>query len=353
MSQNSKEKGKISWQSPSNIALIKYWGKHGNQLSCNPSLSMSLNSSVTITSLSYNYKDKDKNIDLEFLFDGKRTPLFEKRIGNYLNNLLKEYPFLAEYHLIIDSSNTFPHSSGIASSASAFSALALCIMSLKKICLRDMDQKEFFQEASNLARLGSGSASRSVYGGYTIWGKVEGARSYSDEYACPLKSAIHPVFQTFYDAILIVSGENKKVGSSAGHSLMEKHPYAKSRYQQAMNHTMEMLHVLETGDLDRFIKIVENEALTLHGLMMSSDPGYILIKSETIEIIERIRKYRQTQKIPVTFTLDAGPNVHILYPESYRKEVIKFIEDELVELCDEGQWIDDSIGRGPQMLNIQ
>lgn len=353
MSRNSKERGKISWQSPSNIALIKYWGKHGNQLPCNPSLSMSLNSSVTTTSLSYNYIEKDKNVNLEFLFNGKRSLLFEKRVSNYLNNLLKEYPFLADYHLIIDSNNTFPHSSGIASSASAFSALALCIISLKEICQGDMNQKEFFQEASNLARLGSGSASRSVYGGYTIWGKVEGFNNYSDEYASPLKSTIHPVFQTFYDAILIVSGENKKVGSSAGHFLMEKHPYAKSRYQQAMNHTIEMIHVLETGDLERFIEIVENEALTLHGLMMSSDPGYILIKSETIEIIERIRNFRQTQKIPVTFTLDAGPNVHILYPESYRKEVIKFIEDELVVLCDAGQWIDDSTGRGPKLLNIQ
>jgi len=353
MSRNSKEKGKISWQSPSNIALIKYWGKHGNQLPCNPSLSMSLNSSVTTTTLSYNYKAKDKNVDLEFLFDGERTPLFEKRVDNYLNNLLKEYPFLSDYHLIIESSNTFPHSSGIASSASAYSALALCIMSLKKICLRDMDRKDFFQGASDLARLGSGSASRSVYGGYTIWGKVEGFTNYSDEYASPLKSTIHPVFHTFYDAILIVSGENKKVGSSAGHSLMEKHPYAKSRYQQAMNHTIEMIYVLETGNLDRFIEIVENEALTLHGLMMSSDPGYILIKRETIEIIERIRKFRQTNKIPVTFTLDAGSNVHLLYPESYRKEVIKFIEDELVALCDAAQWIDDSIGRGPKLLNIQ
>ena len=192
-----------------------------------------------------------------------------------------------------------------------------------------------------------------MYGGYTIWGKVEGLTHYSDEYANPLKLKIHPVFQTFYDAILIVSGENKKVGSSAGHSLMEKHLFAKSRYQQAMNHTIEMIHVLETGNLGRFIEIVENEALTLHGLMMSSDPGYILIKSETIEIIERIRNFRQTQKIPVTFTLDAGPNVHVLYPESCRKEVIKFIEDELVVLCNAGQWIDDSTGKGPKLLNIQ
>ena len=120
-----------------------------------------------------------------------------------------------------------------------------------------------------------------------------------------------------------------------------------------MDHIIEMIHVLETGNLDRFIEIVENEALTLHGLMMSSDPGYILIKSETIEIIERIRNFRQTQKIPVTFTLDAGPNVHILYPESYRKEVIKFIEDELVVLCDANQWIDDSTGKGPKLINIQ
>jgi len=352
MSQNTIDKGKISWQSPSNIALIKYWGKQGNQLPRNPSLSMTLSTSLTTTTLFYTKKQNaDKNVDLAFFFDGHPSEVFEKRITFYLESILSKLPFLADFQFRIESSNTFPHSSGIASSASAFSALALCIMSLKKIIVGNNDKNEFYQQASSLARLGSGSAARSVYGGYTVWGQVKGMDTYSNLYARPLQLDIHPKFQSYNDAILIVSGKNKKVGSSAGHVLMEKNPFAEARYQQAMDHTIEMLKMLKSGNMSRFVEIVEKEALTLHGLMMSSEPGFVLMKQETIEIIDRIRSFREKRKIPVAFTLDAGPNVHLLYPASSREEVLRFISDKLLPLCDAGGWIDDAIGNGPKLLN--
>ncbi len=313
---------------------------------------MSLSVSLTNTSISYTKKQHSvKDVDLEFYFEGQQLVAFENRITAYFIGLLSEFPFLADYQLKIESSNTFPHSSGIASSASAFSALALCIMSLKEIITGEIDRTEFYQQASQLARLGSGSASRSVYGGYAVWGKVRGLDSYSDMYAHPLQFDVHPIFQSYHDAILIVSAKNKKVGSSAGHGLMENNPFAEVRYQQAMNHTLAMMQILKTGDTKRFIKIVEQEAMTLHGLMMSSDPGFVLMKQETIEIIEQIRSFREKHQIPVAFTLDAGPNVHLLYPDSSRKEVLAFINKELVRLCDTGKWIDDAIGNGPELMN--
>ena len=262
-----------------------------------------------------------------------------------------DYPFLKEYELKIESSNTFPHSSGIASSASAFSALALCIMSLKNILTKEVCKDDFFKQASQLARMGSGSAARSVYGDYTIWGNVKGFDLYSDLYATPLQSETHPIFQSYKDAILIVSREKKKVGSSAGHALMDNNPYANARYLQAMDHTIEMIDVLKSGNIRRFIEIVELEALTLHGLMMSSDPGYILMQKETIEIIDSIRHFRESKQIPVSFTLDAGPNIHVLYPESHKTEVLKLINDELLQFCVNKHWINDEIGSGPEMIN--
>ncbi len=350
MSSNTAEKGTITWQSPSNIALVKYWGKHGNQLPRNPSLSMTLKESSTTTTLSYKKRLPGREVALQFLFDGTPNKTFEKRIAAYLNSLLADYPFLAAYNLTLDSSNTFPHSSGIASSAAAFSALALCVMSLKQIVEGEQEKNSFFREASQLARLGSGSACRSVYGGYSVWGSLSNVSGYSDEYAVPLLSEVHPVFQSFYDTILIVSAEKKKVGSSAGHALMERHPFALSRFRQANEHTAELIEVLKSGDLKRYIEVVENEALTLHGLMMSSTPGFILIRKETIEIIEKIREFRKTENVPVAFTLDAGPNVHVLYPAAHRAGVMKFIKEELEELCDERRWIDDSLGTGPKQL---
>lgn len=352
MGQNAIENGKISWQSPSNIALVKYWGKQGHQLPCNPSLSMTLHASYTTSKLSYVKKETPgKEILQAFYFEGKRANRFEKRIEVYLNTIVKDFSFLKDYSLKIESSNTFPHSSGIASSASAFSALALCIMSLKEIVTGETTKETFFQQASHLARLGSGSAARSVYGGYAIWGNVKGVEGYSDQHASPLLSGVHPFFQSFRDAILIVSSENKKVGSSAGHALMESNPFAEVRYKQAMDHTIEMMQVLKSGNMNRFIEIVEKEALTLHGLMMSSEPGYVLIQQETIDIIGRIRRFREQHQIPVAFTLDAGPNVHLLYPEYNKEEVLTFIDKELRQLCNAGQWIDDEIGSGPKMLN--
>ena len=352
MGQNIIDQGKISWRSPSNIALIKYWGKRGNQLPCNPSLSMTLRASSTSTTLLYTRKAKPSDeINMSFYFEGNRSEDFENRVTKYLNQIKTDYPFLRDYELKIDSSNTFPHSSGIASSASAFSALALCIMSLNNIITKKVCENDFLKQASQLARMGSGSAARSIYGNYTIWGNVKGYDLYTDLYASPLQSEIHPRFQSYKDAILIVSREKKKVGSSAGHALMDNNPYAKARYLQAMDHTIEMIDVLKSGNIKRFIEIVELEALTLHGLMMSSDPGYILIQKETIEIIDRIRHFREKKQIPVSFTLDAGPNVHVLYPESSKAEVLKLIRDELLQFCVTQQWINDEIGCGPKMLN--
>jgi len=341
----------VKWQSPSNIALVKYWGKHGDQLPRNPSLSMTLDRSNTTTEILYEPKKKDEGLSLEFNFEGMPAADFEARIYHFLKKQSEKHPFLNRLHLKINSSNTFPHSSGIASSASAFSALALCILNIReKLTGKKINDSDFYREASELARLGSGSASRSVYGGYVVWGTHKDFPNYSDQYAVPVAIPVHPVYNHYCDAILIVSGEKKKTGSSAGHALMEDHPYAKSRYKQANENLLILHNVLQTGDLEQFGEIVENEALTLHGLMMSSNPGYVLLKGRTIRIIERIREFRKSSKIPVCFTLDAGPNVHLLYPERYQEAVLQLIGEELLELCDHNRWIDDRMGDGPVKL---
>jgi len=345
------QSGKVKWQSPSNIALVKYWGKHGNQLPQNPSLSMTLHRSCTTTQIEYEVKNINDGPSLEFYFEGKPAVNFEKRILTFLNSRTQQFPFLKQLHLKINSSNTFPHSSGIASSASAFSALSLCVLSIQEMVNgQKTNTPDFYQQASELARLGSGSAGRSVYGGYVVWGAHTNFPLYNDQFAVPVTVPVHPVFQNYHDAILIVSGEKKKKGSSAGHALMEDNPFASARYKQAKTNLVLLHKVLETGDLEQFIQIVENEALSLHGLMLSSNPGYLLMKGRTIRIIQRIREFRKLENIPVCFTLDAGPNVHLLYPEKDRSAVLKWIKDELLGLCDHNRWIDDKTGEGPERI---
>lgn len=349
--KNSTNSGSISWKSPSNIALIKYWGKKGNQLPCNPSISMSLKNSLSITNLSYGPKDKGDS--LNFLFEGKRQELFEQRIAKFLENLFDHFKFLNDFKISISSENTFPHSTGIASSASAMSALALCLCSMEEDVMGvKMDEASFYQKASTIARLGSGSASRSVYGGYVAWGQNNSFSKSSDEYAVPFSQYIHPVFQDFQDAILLVSSKKKGVSSSVGHQLMKNHPYATARFDQANAHFERMLGVLRSGDLGEFIEIMENEALSLHGLMMNSIPSYTLLKPNTLEVIERIRAFRLNTKIPVGFTLDAGPNIHLMYPKSEKEKVVPFIALDLSQFLENGKYIVDEKGDGPQKIKI-
>lgn len=335
--------GRVTWRSPSNIAILKYWGKRGEQLPANPSVSFSLAKAFTETTLEYDYSPGSGGLSIDFYFEGAKTPGFSARIERYFRRVAEIYPALSDCRFRIESSNSFPHSSGIASSASALSALALCI---NNIFEEDTDEG-FFERASYLARLGSGSAARSVYGGWTLWGGSPLVDSSSDEKAVPLSGRVHPAFENIRDSILIVSTGSKEVSSSAGHGLMNGHFYSEGRLKQASAHLKILLDDLQEGNWQEFIRISENEALSLHGLMMSSNPSFVLLKPGTLQIIQKIRYFREQFQIPVCFTLDAGPNVHLLYPGDEKERVRQFIQKDLVEFCESGQWIDDHLGVGP------
>ena len=344
-----------TWQAPSNIALIKYWGKRGNQLPNNTSLSITLDKAISTTRLTANPRSSSSktndNISLDFLFEGKAHAAFGEKIGKYLTMLSRQMPFLNDLHLTIESSNTFPHSAGIASSASSMASLALCMTDLKReFTGTHGEHYDFFRMASGMARLGSGSASRSVYGGWTTWGKSGLLKGSSDEYASPLEIDINPLFRDMGVAVLIVSSQPKSLSSSLGHTLMERHPWAPSRYKQAGGHLDQILHSMKSGDFEEFARVTENEALSLHSLLMTSAPEGLLIKPASLKVIEEVRQFRSKSGIPVCFTMDAGPNVLLIYPRIYKGQVTNFIQAELVHHCENGRWIDDQSGAGPMKI---
>jgi len=344
--------GEATFSAPSNIALIKYWGKFENQIPANPSISFSLENSVSETSLEYRPKEDDGNISIGFLFEGKRNEQFQSRIVKYFESISGILPMLGKHHINISSSNSFPHSSGIASSASSMSALAMNLVHMFNLLSNQLlDHKTSLKLASYLARLGSGSASRSVYGGFTVWGKSEFFENSSDLYAVQVNpEEIHPIFQDLHDDILIVEKGMKKVSSSAGHSLMNGHPFAKTRFDLARQRMGELKNILRSGDLQAFGKIVENEALMLHSMMMTSNPSYILLKPNTLAAIEAIWRYRASEKVPLFFTLDAGANVHLIYPSSFQTKVQNFIDNNLVVYCENAVYLCDRLGHGPEKL---
>ncbi len=338
------------WKSPSNIALIKYWGKFAGQLPRNPSLSFSLKEAISSTKVVLK-PSPDGIFELTYQLDNQENRSFESRIKEYIESLFPYFPFLQESSLSINSHNTFPHSSGIASSASGMSSIALCLCALEEKISGIERGIDFFGKASYIARLGSGSASRSVYGNFVSWGFAQGFKLSSDEFASPLDFTISPSFKSLCDAILIISPEKKKVSSSQGHSLMKNHPYASLRYEQAKKNFTLLMKAIKSDDVETFIRITENEALSLHGLMMSSDPGFLLLEPASLEIIDRIRKFREETGTFITFTIDAGPNVHLIYSLDSRDKVLDFIKTELQPFCFEGNWIDDRMGEGPEEIN--
>jgi diphosphomevalonate decarboxylase len=358
------ENGSFQWSAPSNIALVKYWGKKENQIPANPSISFTLNNCKTITKLLFSKKSTlsfdcargdmlsvtNNRFSFDLLFEGKPKEDFKPKILKFFERIVIYCPYLKDYHFTIDTQNTFPHSSGIASSASGMAALAMNIMSLEKALHPSMTDEYFYQKASFLARLGSGSACRSIKGSVVIWGKHDKINGSSDLFGVEFPSKMHDNFKNYQDTILLVDKGEKQVSSTVGHDLMHKHPFAEQRFAQAHHNLSTIKTILETGNLDDFITIVESEALTLHAMMMTSMPYFILMKPNTLEIINRIWKYRNETKTPVCFTLDAGANVHVLYPENVSESVLQFIKDELVGFCQNGQYICDAIGTGSQLI---
>lgn len=348
--EESSYRGTVCWQSPSNIALVKYWGKFGVQYPKNPSLSFGLSQANTQTSLSYTSK-KGNVAQHRFTFEGKENQAFAKKVIRFLADLDPVFPFLKQLDITIDSENSFPHSAGIASSASAMSALALCLCSVEQELLGSLqEESDFFAKASYVARLGSGSACRSVYPGYSIWGAFTELLESSNEYAVPFPYEVHPLFMHLRDSILIVSSGEKAVSSRAGHALMNGHPYAEARIAQSKQNLSWLMAALQQGDTDRFIEVVENEAMSLHALMMSSKPWYSLLHPNTLILLDKIRNFRAETGAFVCFTLDAGPNVHLLYGEEDETLVKAFIETELKAYCDAQKVIHDTLGYGPQRM---
>ena len=371
--------GSVTWKSPSNIALVKYWGKQEPQLPENTSISFTLDACFTLTTIEYRlktnrhsklvsesydenlkqvqvYKDEvaetSRSLNFEIYFEGEKKEDFKPKIETFFKRIEQYVPFLKDFNFVIKSRNSFPHSSGIASSASGMSALALCIMSLERsLSGVEMTDDYFNKKASFLARLGSGSACRSIEGELIVWGNHKDINGSSNLFGIKFPHKVHKNFKNYHDTILLVDEGEKQVSSTVGHQLMHNHPFAQQRFQQANENITKISEVLQNGDLKQFISIVESEALSLHAMMMTSNPYFILMKPNTLKIINKIWKFRIETKSNICFTLDAGANVHVLFPENEKKSVNNFITNELIQYCQENHYICDRIGNGAKRLS--
>ena len=287
-----------------NIALIKYWGKEDDALRIpsNPSLSLTLKEFYTDTSVKY---DKNLSEDI-FILDGQEVSGQEKkRVTNYMDLIRKRYG-LKDYALI-QSTNHVPKAAGLASSASAFAALA-------KAATLDLDLDDV--EISRLARLGSGSASRSIYPGFVKWQKGS-----SDDDS-------HAVFidDSWDDIIMIacmINQETKPFSSTEAMDRTSKESvYFDAWVKQSFKDINLMEKYVKEKDIRKVGLLAQENALRMHASLLAVNMWYF--EPETIRILNLVRELQK--EIPVYFTMDAGPNVKLITTKTYEKTVLEALE---------------------------
>lgn len=279
-----------------NIAFIKYWGNRDETLRIpmNSSLSMNLDALSTTTSVEFR---SDLQHD-ELVIDGiNASPQAMQRVSVFLDIIRAQ---MQEKNLkaIVISQNNFPMGAGIASSASAFAALAAAA---SKAAGLELDEGEL----SRLARRGSGSACRSIPAGFVEW---QMGRADEDSYAHSIAPAEH---WDLVDLIAIVNDTHKEVGSSAGHALAGSSPLQASRVADCPRRMQLCRQAILKKDFSTFAEIVELDSHLMHAVMMTSSPALLYWEPATIAILKKIRDAR-LQGLQACCTVDAGPNVHVL-----------------------------------------
>ena len=281
---------------PSNIALIKYWGNRddGLRLPANASLSMNLGDLVTTTTIAF---DENLERDEVAIDEQPAEEAARARVSGHLD-LVRELARLRGVPARVVSRNNFPVGAGIASSASGFAALTVAACAAAGLALTE-------REVSALARRGSGSASRSVPGGYTEW--ITGHTNTSS-YARTVAPADH---WDLRDVVVVVSREHKAVGSSRGHGLAVSSPMHKARVAAVPPMLEACKRALMARNLGAMGVLLEQDAVMMHAVMMTSRPALYYWTPDTMAVIQAVQSWR-AEGIPVYYTIDAGPNVHLI-----------------------------------------
>jgi diphosphomevalonate decarboxylase len=292
-----------------NIALIKYWGDIDAELHipANGSISMNLEELYTKATVSF---DTEVAADQLWINNERAQGEPSDRVSDFLK-YVRQMARISSFAMVNSTSN-FPMSTGIASSASAFAALSLAASRAAGLTLSE-------RELSRLARLGSGSACRSVPAGFVEWQAGTGD---ADSYAITLAP---PDYWELSDCIAIVSREEKTASSKVGHSLANTSMVQQVRVSDAPRRLDICRQALQTHDFAALAEIVELDSNLMHFVMLTSQPPLLYWKPATISVIQAVQAWRKTG-IPVCYTIDAGPNVHLLCPKEYEGNIAKRLE---------------------------
>ena len=297
-------------QANPNIAFIKYWGNRDNtlRLPSNGSISMNLDGLYTRTTVSF---QPSLPYD-ELIINGHEVRGAGSERISYILDIIRGMANIHERAEVM-SENNFPSGAGIASSASAFAALALAGSKAAGLQLSERD-------LSRLARRGSGSAARSIPGGFVEWQAGAGDE---DSFAFSIAGSDH---WDLVDYVAIVSAAHKKTGSTEGHAIASTSPLQSARIADAARRLEICRKAILERDFNTFASIVELDSDMMHAVMMTSTPALHYWKPASLEVMNRVRDWRM-DGIPVCYTVDAGPNIHVICPETEAQIVDKKLRE--------------------------
>lgn len=287
-----------------NIAFIKYWGNRDERLRlpANGSISMNLDGLFTRTQVAFDsHLDGDKLI----LNDASAPDETLQRVRTILDEVRRLSG--VTHFARVESRNNFPSGVGIASSASAFAALSLAASAAAGLELSEA-------QLSRLARLGSGSACRSVPAGFVEWLLGTGDL---DSYAVSIASPDH---WKLIDCVTVISREHKITGSTEGHRLAATSPLQEPRVADAPRRLDLCRQAILARDFDALARVVELDSHLMHAVMMTSTPALLYWEPATLTVMHAVRAWRGNG-LPVCYTIDAGPNVHVLCEAAISEQI--------------------------------
>lgn len=292
-----------------NIALIKYWGKADDKLRLPlmSSLSMTLDAFYTDTSV-----EKTDGENQFFLNNQQQTAAASQRVFAYLKKLQARFGVTG--NLIVKSVNHVPTSAGLASSSSAFAALAAAFCQYYDIHID-------LEELSRLARIGSGSASRSVYGGFAVWQK---GNSDETSYAYALDET--PTMDLHLLAVEL-NTKQKKISSTYGMKDAQSSPFFRPWLERNNSELNEMIKAIKSNDFTALGQLAELNANEMHAINLTAQPEFTYFEPQTIQAIKLVEQLR-TEGIECYYTIDAGPNIKVLCQLRNSKDVIQRFSSE-------------------------
>jgi diphosphomevalonate decarboxylase len=330
---------KIVVVAPSNIALVKYWGKADptHQWPDNDSLSLTLERCHTETTASLRLKHDKIVFDGETLSDLHPAA---KRMIKLLDRIREKAG--SELRFDISTKNSFPTGTGIASSASGFAALGLSALAAVAQSI-DIDVLHQLvggkSSLEQLIRMGSGSACRSLYGGLVQWNKGSSPTTQS------IQQHHLAATESLRDIVVIINSSAKQHSSSHGHLLAPSSLFHQMRVAESSRRIERLLNVINAQDFACLADIIESEAMEMHASMQTCSTPIEYFGKKTAEFISSFRKARHAKQWPAAFTLDAGSNVHLICHCQCEDQIITWIKN----FHDEHHFIKDKIGKGPEI----